>query len=255
MSSAATAGMMRACNSGAAMTTTSDTPTSAETSAPEAPRPFAPPRCFLPPRVVFGDEHLIVIDKASGLLSVPGRDINNRDCVVSRLEAEYGRILVVHRLDFDTSGLLVLARTPFTQSELSKQFQNRSVEKVYEAVVWGLVEPDEGEINLPLALDWPNRPLHKVDYETGKASLTHYRVIERYPDRNQTRVGLFPVTGRSHQLRVHLQALGHPILGCPLYGNAESRNAAERLLLHAKKLEFTHPVTQDRLRLEAAVGF
>ena len=231
------------------------TPDSAPQTNAEQPRPFAPPRCFLPPRVVFVDEHFIVVDKASGLLSVPGRDINNRDCVVSRLEKDYGQILVVHRLDFDTSGLLILARTAKTQSELSKQFQNRSVEKIYEAMVWGIVEKDEDEINLPLALDWPNRPLHKVDYETGKASLTHYRVIERNAEKNQTRLGLFPVTGRSHQLRVHLQAIGHPILGCPLYGNEESRAAAERLLLHAKVLEVTHPISGERMRFEAVVPF
>ncbi|MET0379840.1 MAG: RluA family pseudouridine synthase [Spongiibacteraceae bacterium] len=233
------------------------------TSSPppqDQPKPFAPPRCFLPPRVVLVDEHLIVVDKASGLLSVPGRDINNRDCVVSRLEKDHGQILVVHRLDFDTSGLLLLARNAKAQSELSKQFQNRSVEKVYEAMVWGLVEKDEGEINLPLALDWPNRPLHKVDYETGKASLTHYRVLARDAEKNRTRVGLFPVTGRSHQLRVHLQAIGHPILGCPLYGNgkdgdASSQTVADRLLLHAKMLEFTHPVSGERIHLEAPVPF
>ena len=229
--------------------------TTPATPSQDQPKPFAPPRCLLPPRVVFVDDHLIVVDKASGLLSVPGRDINNRDCVVSRLEKDYGQILVVHRLDFDTSGLLVLARNAKTQSELSKQFQARSVEKVYEAMVWGIVENDEGEINLPLALDWPNRPLHKVDYETGKPSLTHYRVLERDHDKNCTRLGLFPVTGRSHQLRVHLQAIGHPILGCPLYGNEQSQTAAERLLLHARLLEFTHPMTGERLRLEATVPF
>lgn len=224
-------------------------------STPESPKPFVPPRCLLPPRIVLADAHLIVVDKASGLLSVPGRDINNRDCVVSRLQETYGQILVVHRLDFDTSGLLVLARDAKTQSELSKQFQARTVEKIYEALVWGIVENDEGEINLPLALDWPNRPLHKVDYENGKPSLTHYRVLERNVEKNITRLALFPVTGRSHQLRVHLLAIGHPILGCPLYANAEALQAADRLTLHARLLEFTHPMTGARLRLEAAVPF
>lgn len=222
---------------------------------PESPKPFVPPRCLLPPRIVLADEHLIVIDKASGLLSVPGRDINNRDCVVSRLQENYGQILVVHRLDFDTSGLLVLARDAKTQSEISKQFQARTVEKIYEALVWGIVENDEGEINLPLALDWPNRPLHKVDFDTGKPSLTHYRVLERDAEKNTTRLALFPVTGRSHQLRVHLLAIGHPILGCPLYAPAEALRAADRLTLHARLLEFTHPMTGARLRLEAAVPF
>lgn len=225
------------------------------TTAPESPKPFVPPRCFLPPRVVLVDDHLIAVDKASGLLSVPGRDINNRDCVVSRLEKDYGRILVVHRLDFDTSGLLLLARDARTQSELSKQFQSRSVDKVYEAIVWGLVEHDEGEIELPLALDWPNRPLHKVDHDNGKPSLTRYRVLARDHERNCTRVALYPVTGRSHQLRVHLLAIGHPILGCPLYGHPQSQGGAQRLLLHARMLEFTHPATGARMHLEAPVPF
>ena len=222
-------------------------------SAP--PRPFVPPRCLLPPRVVHADAQLIVVDKASGVLSVPGRDINNRDCVVSRLQPDYGEVLVAHRLDFDTSGLIVFARDKATLSALSKQFQARSVDKRYEAVVAGLVADDSGEIDLPLALDWPNRPLHKVDYETGKPSLTRYRVLERDPQRNCTRVELEPITGRSHQLRVHLMALGHPILGCPLYGSPQTQAAAERLLLHARDLAFTHPASGARLAFHAATPF
>jgi tRNA pseudouridine32 synthase/23S rRNA pseudouridine746 synthase len=210
---------------------------------------------MLPPRIVHADDHLIVVDKASGLLSVPGRDINNRDCVVSRLQAEYGQILVVHRLDFDTSGLLVLARDAKTQSELGRQFQARSVDKIYEALAWGIVADDAGEINLPLALDWPNRPLHHVNLEHGKPSLTRFRVIERDTAKNITRLALFPVTGRSHQLRVHLLAINHPILGCPLYAPDAARQALDRLALHARMLEFTHPITGERLRFEAPVPF
>lgn len=219
------------------------------------PRPFVPPRCLLPPRVVYADQQLIVVDKASGVLSVPGRDINNRDCLVSRLQPEYGEVLVAHRLDFDTSGLIVFARDKATLSALSKQFQARTVAKRYEAMVWGVVTNDSGEIDLPLALDWPNRPLHKVDYDEGKPSLTRYRVMTRDEQRNTTRVELEPVTGRSHQLRVHLLALGHPILGCPLYGSEEVGAAADRLLLHARDLAFTHPATGKRIAFTAPTPF
>ncbi len=219
------------------------------------PRPFVPPRCLLPPRVVHADRQLIVVDKASGVLSVPGRDINNRDCVVSRLQPDYGEVLVAHRLDFDTSGLIVFARDKATLSALSKQFQARTVDKRYEAVVWGIVDGASGEIDLPLALDWPNRPLHRVDHEQGKPSLTRWRVLARDTATNTTRVELEPVTGRSHQLRVHLLAIGHPILGCPLYGSPESRATADRLLLHARDLAFTHPDSGERLAFSAPVPF
>jgi tRNA pseudouridine32 synthase/23S rRNA pseudouridine746 synthase len=220
-----------------------------------APRPFVPPRCLLPPVVIHADAQLLVVNKASGVLSVPGRDINNRDCVVSRLQPDYGQVLVAHRLDFDTSGLIVFARDAATLSALSRQFQARTVEKRYEAVVWGLVQPESGEIDLPLALDWPNRPLHKVDHEAGKPSLTRFRVLARDAAANTTRLELEPVTGRSHQLRVHLQALGHPILGCPLYAPPEALVAAPRLLLHARRLAFTHPASGEWLAFEAPAPF
>lgn len=219
------------------------------------PRPFVPPRCLLPPVVVHADANLLVVNKASGVLSVPGRDIDNRDCVVSRLQPGYGEVLVAHRLDFDTSGLIVFARDARTLSALSKQFQARTVEKRYEAVVQGLVAQDEGEIELPLALDWPNRPLHRVDFEAGKPSLTRYRVLARDAVKGTTRLALEPVTGRSHQLRVHLLAIGHPILGCPLYAPPAAQTAADRLLLHACRLAFTHPANGERLAFEAAAPF
>ncbi|MDX9874397.1 MAG: RluA family pseudouridine synthase [Spongiibacteraceae bacterium] len=217
--------------------------------------PFAPPRCFLPPKVVHADTDILVVDKASGVLSVPGRDINNRDSLVSRLEPDYGQVRVVHRLDFDTSGLIVFARHAAALSNLSKQFQARTVDKEYEAVVWGLIEQDEGSVDLPLALDWENRPRHRVDHDQGKPSLTHYVVKERMDNPARTRVTLLPVTGRSHQLRLHMEALGHSILGCPFYAPPAAQAAADRLLLHAAGLGFDHPASGERMNFYSPAPF
>lgn len=218
--------------------------------------PFVPPRCLLPPRVIHADEAVVVVEKAAGVLTVPGRDVNNRDCVVSRLEPDYGEIRVAHRLDFDTSGLVVFARSRHALSALSKQFQQRTVGKRYEAVVWGIIEADQGEVDLPLGVDWPNRPRHRVDHEQGKPSLTRFRVLNRDARTHRTRVALEPVTGRSHQLRLHMQALGHPIIGCPFYGPpATADGEAERLLLHACELRFEHPTSGERLCFVSAVPF
>jgi tRNA pseudouridine32 synthase/23S rRNA pseudouridine746 synthase len=217
--------------------------------------PFLPPRCLLPPRIVHVDDRLIVVDKAAGVLSVPGRDERNRDCVVSRLQPDYDDVRVVHRLDFDTSGLIVFARDAAALSNLSKQFQARTVGKRYEAVVAGLVAEDAGEVDLPLGLDWPNRPRHRVDHEQGKPSLTRYWVLARDTAQNRTRVSLEPFTGRSHQLRLHMEAIGHSILGCPFYAPAEVRDAADRLLLHACELSFDHPGSGERMSFSAPAPF
>lgn len=214
---------------------------------------------YLPPpaagsTVIYADEAIIIADKPSGLLSVPGRGEDKADCLVARVAAEYPDALTVHRLDMSTSGLLLLARGETIQRALSKAFRERLVDKRYIAVVHGLVEADTGSVDLPLIVDWPNRPLQKVDHEIGKPSLTHFRVLQRDPAKYRTRVELEPVTGRSHQLRVHMAALGHPMLGDDLYGGPAEK-LAERLLLHAKDIGFIHPVSGIRVDFHCNAPF
>ncbi len=199
------------------------------------------------------DDALVVVDKPAGLPSVPGRAPGLLDCMASRVQALLPDALVVHRLDMATSGLLVFARSKAVQRSLSHAFAQREVSKGYVAVVAGELAHDSGEIDLPLIADWPNRPLQKVDHATGKPSLTHYRVLLRQDGR--TRVALSPLTGRSHQLRVHLQALGHPILGDTLYAPPEVVALSPRLLLHASTLAFSHPITQEAMRFESPPSF
>lgn len=209
--------------------------------------------------VVYADVALVVVNKPSGLLSVPGRGPHNADCASARVQALYPDALVVHRLDMSTSGLLVLARGVDMQRELSRQFAQREVFKRYEAVVAGRLNgPDWATIDLPLIVDWPHRPKSKVDHDIGKPSQTRWQVREHLTlpcGLAATRVALEPVTGRSHQLRVHLQALGHPIVGDELYADTAAQAAAPRLQLHACVLELTHPHTQKRHRFESAVPF
>lgn len=217
--------------------------------------PFIVPHCEREIAIVFADEYIVVVDKPYGLLSVPGRDPANRDCVPARLESEFGELRIVHRLDLDTSGLMILARDAATHRHLNRQFEQREVEKYYEALVWGLPLEDEGSIDLPICVDWPNRPKKIVDYENGKSAQTFYRVMERDAKKNIARVELKPITGRSHQLRVHLAEIGHPILGCPFYAHEDARNAYSRLTLHARALAITHPITGKKMRFDAAVPF
>ena len=205
--------------------------------------------------IVHADAHCIVAVKPSGLLSVPGRGEQHADCLYARLRRRYADALVVHRLDMSTSGLIVYARDPEAQRRLSRAFAQREVDKRYLAVVDGHVAAASGEIDLPLQADWPNRPKQKVDRDHGKASATRYRVLSRDGARATTRLELQPITGRAHQLRVHLLALGHPILGDALYAPPEVRTRANRLLLHAQTLRFRHPMTGAWLDLEAAAPF
>lgn len=204
--------------------------------------------------IVYQDDSLIVIDKPAGLLSVPGRGPEKADCLSARVQARFSDALVVHRLDMSTSGLLLFARGERMQSELSRLFRERQVDKRYTAVVHGLLADDAGEVDLPLIVDWPNRPLQKVDYEIGKHSLTRYRLLLRDEAENLSRVELEPVTGRSHQLRVHMAQLGHPILGDDLYGGPAFERA-KRLLLHATELRLTHPLTETDLEFHAPPPF
>jgi tRNA pseudouridine32 synthase/23S rRNA pseudouridine746 synthase len=192
------------------------------------------------PLILYADPHLVVVDKPAGLPSVPGRPLALHDCAASRVQAMYGDALTVHRLDMATSGLLLLARGLEMQRALGHLFEQRRVDKRYEAVVAGRPAAEEGQIDLPLIADWPRRPRQMVDHQIGKSSLTHWRVLGEEPTAN-TRLELQPLTGRSHQLRVHLSAIGHPILGDDLYAPEAVCQASPRLLLHATRLAFVHP--------------
>lgn len=187
------------------------------------------------------DAHLLVIDKPSGLLSVPGRGADKADCAAARVQVVFPEARVVHRLDQPTSGLLVFARSLAAQRHLGAAFETRQVRKHYIAVVQGLPGDDAGEIDLPLSADWPNRPMQQVDRAAGKPARTRWQVLARDEAAGCTRLLLEPLTGRTHQLRVHLQAMGHAILGDALYGDATVQARAPRLMLHAQRLELPHP--------------
>jgi tRNA pseudouridine32 synthase/23S rRNA pseudouridine746 synthase len=206
-------------------------------------------------RLIHADHALIVVNKPSGLLSVPGRGAEKQDCLIKRVQTDYPDALIVHRLDCDTSGLIVLARGKEMHRRLSIRFQDRQVTKRYVAVVEGELAQSSGEVDLPLIVDWPNRPLHKVDFATGKPSLTLYRVLSYNADGHCSRLELTPETGRTHQLRVHMQALGHPILGDSLYADAVARGKADRLLLHAEYLAFAHPESEEPLNFTCPPAF
>jgi tRNA pseudouridine32 synthase/23S rRNA pseudouridine746 synthase len=207
------------------------------------------------PELLHVDAHCIVALKPGGLLSVPGLGPNGQDCLSAHVQAEYGDALVVHRLDMATSGLMLFARGAAAQRTLSAAFAARAVHKRYVAVVHGHVTAPDGEIDLPLIADWPNRPKQKVDHAAGKPSLTRYRVLAHDAARDATRVELEPVTGRAHQLRVHLLAIGHPILGDALYAPPQVLAQADRLLLHASALRFAHPLSGEPIAFESAPPF
>ncbi|SCK50439.1 tRNA pseudouridine32 synthase / 23S rRNA pseudouridine746 synthase [Variovorax sp. HW608] len=207
-------------------------------------------------QVVHEDPHLLVLDKPAGLLCVPGRGEDKQDCLSARAQRRWPDALVVHRLDMATSGLVLMARSLEMQRALGDLFASRQVEKRYEAIVDGLmpVRDEWSLIDAPLMADWPRRPLQKID-AAGKPSRTRWRVKELLPERNATHVWLEPLTGRSHQLRVHLLSIGHPILGDALYGSEAIRQRAPRLLLHATMLEFAHPADGRACRFESAPPF
>ena len=207
---------------------------------------------------LYVDDTLLVVDKPSGLLAVPGRGADKQDCLSARVQTHYPDALIVHRLDMATSGLMVLARGPAAQRALSMAFAAREVNKRYLAVVAGRLEaPAEawGVIDLPIIADWPNRPLRMIDHQQGKPSITRWRVLGHDEGGSCTRVELEPVTGRSHQLRLHLRELGHPILGDTLYAPTDIQLMAGRLLLHAGSLRFVHPVTGEELAFECPAPF
>ncbi len=197
------------------------------------------------------DEALLLVEKPTGLLSVPGRLPEHQDCLIARVQSGIADARVVHRLDQVTSGLVLLARGAAMQRALSMQFERRQVEKRYQAIVEGVMCADAGEIDLPLICDWPNRPRQKVDFAVGKPSLTRWHVLARDLPNQQTRLVLEPVTGRSHQLRVHLASLAHPIVGDEFYG----AKAATRVHLHAAWLAFVHPLSGERFECHSPVPF
>ncbi len=205
--------------------------------------------------IVYQDEDLLVADKPAGLLTVPGRGIDKQDCLINRLLVKFPNARIVHRLDQATSGLVIIPLSYESQRHIAKQFEQRSTDKEYIAVVDGLVEDDEGEITLPLICDWPNRPKQMVDHENGKQAHTCYRVLARDPDKQCSRLLLKPITGRSHQLRVHTLALGHPILGDSLYAHPRALASSPRLLLHAQSIGFDHPRSNERLQLQLPANF
>lgn len=205
--------------------------------------------------ILFRDESLLVLNKPGGLLSLPGKGAHKHDSLEVRVQQEFPQALTVHRLDMETSGLIIMALRPDAQRLMGQLFEQRKVEKTYIAVVHGQLREECGAIDLPLTSDWPNRPRQMIDHAMGKPSQTRYRMLSYNPEEHSSRVELTPVTGRTHQLRVHMQALGHPILGDPLYATGEALEKATRLLLHAHTLEFTHPVTGKYIRIESPTPF
>jgi tRNA pseudouridine32 synthase/23S rRNA pseudouridine746 synthase len=214
-----------------------------------------PRSCPERPFIVEKDDALVIVDKPAGLPSVPGRAPGLQDCAVSRVQAHHPDARVVHRLDMATSGLLLLARGPAAQRALSAQFERREVDKTYVAWVSGLVRGETGTIDAPLRADWPQRPRQLVDSVAGKSAVTGWRVLKRDENKAITRLELKPLTGRSHQLRVHLLSIGHPIVGDALYAPEEVAAATSRLLLHASELAVRHPLTGQRVAWRSEPDF
>ena len=203
--------------------------------------------------IVYQDDDLLIVNKPSGLLTVPGKDPKHADCLIARVNRVFPTAKIVHRLDMATSGIICLAMHKEAHRNLSIQFQDRKTAKRYIARVFGKLEQETGSVDLPLICDWPNRPKQMVDHDNGKPSLTHFKVLEY--EQNATRVELTPITGRSHQLRVHMLSLGHPILGDKLYAHPEAFAMAPRLQLHAEMLTLAHPASGETLIFEAAPEF
>lgn len=204
--------------------------------------------------LVYRDDYIAVVNKPSGLLSVPGNQPQYYDSAMSRVKEKYGFCEPAHRLDMATSGILLFALSKAADRELKRQFREREPKKYYQALVWGHLEQDHGVVELPLICDWENRPRQKICFERGKRAVTFYDVLQRYPN-NTTRVKLTPITGRSHQLRLHMLALGHPILGDKFYAHPQAKALSPRLCLHAESLQIQHPITGEMMEFTAPVGF
>ena len=198
---------------------------------------YRPPKS--PLEILFQDDSVLAVDKPEGLLTVPGKGRDLADCLLARVQSKYEDALLIHRLDLSTSGVVVFARNRAAQRHIGLQFERRHVKKFYHARVHGIIAPPAGKIELPLAADWPNRPLQKVDFARGKPAVTEWEVLNF--EQGASRLKLMPKTGRSHQLRVHMKEIGHPIIGDPLYGLSDPGIAADRLQLHAHSLRIRHP--------------
>lgn len=212
--------------------------------------PYAPPD--EPLRIIHHDPHVLLIDKPAGLLTVPGKGEHLADCLILRAQRVFPEALLVHRLDRDTSGVVVFALTRAAQRDLNLQFEERRTRKIYLARVWGRVAEKTGLVDLPITVDWPNRPLQHVDHDAGRPAQTEWRVVKY--EALATRVRLLPLSGRTHQLRVHMQAIGHPILGDPFYATGAAREFA-RLMLHAESLRFRDPGTGKGVTFSAPCPF
>ncbi len=206
------------------------------------------------PTIIFEDDTLLVVEKPADLLTVPGRGEDKQDCLINRLLVSRPDARIIHRLDMATSGIVLLAKSHQIQADMGRLFEKRQVQKVYIAVVTGEIN-HEGTINLPLICDWENRPKQIVDEARGKPACTHYTRVNYDSKSNTSRVELRPVTGRSHELRVHMQALGHPILGDYFYAPINIKEQSTRLLLHAHQISFNHPETKQPMQFTSAVPF
>lgn len=217
--------------------------------------PFIVPKCDDNIDIVYQDDRLLVINKPTKLLSLSGKHPLNKDSVHYRLVQTFPTCTLIHRLDFGTSGLMVLALNKEINKQLCKQFSDRTVIKHYEAVLDGKLYSQEGEINIPIIKDLDAFPLQKVCYHTGKTAKSRYKILSYNPLNDSTTVCFKPITGRTHQLRIHSRELGHPILGCDLYDKGESFFKAERLMLHASYLQFRHPISEELMSFESAPDF
>lgn len=211
----------------------------------DQPDPYIVPHCDKEIEILFEDEHLLLINKPDGLLSVPGRHPLNRDSINSRLLELYPTMGMAHRLDLDTSGLMIIPLNKTILAAVNRMFQERKIHKTYVAILGGQLKKERGKVDLPLIFDWPNRPLQKVCQSAGKGALTYYQVLARDTVNNTTTVLFTPITGRSHQLRIHSRELGCPIVGCDMYATREIYEQGDRLMLHATQLSFIHPHTKE----------
>lgn len=204
--------------------------------------------------ILYHDNHLLVINKPSGLLSVPGNQPQYYDSAMSRIKEKYGFCEPAHRLDMATSGIIVFAMSKAADRELKRQFREREPKKYYQALVWGHITADRGTVDLPLICDWENRPRQMICFERGKRAVTNYEVLARLPN-NSTRVKLTPITGRSHQLRLHMFSLGHPILGDKFYAHPVAKAFSSRLCLHSESLQITHPISDETMLFNTPAPF